>query len=562
MPTIYLVKEDEPQPSTSNISLNDELEIIPSTSTLTTTITPVDEDITGAIGQDHLNDYNEFMMMNNEQEREQEESDSIIKLVPMVIKHCLSVLPNDIKDTTNIYENMITLSQSNYFLNQFIELLPSFVPPVHEKWPSKNLQSTSPLKFSWVQPSEICDKIFLNNKFIVSQLLNETSCNFDQLKYTEHLKCDINRRKQLMGELIGFNRAEMKRSGYELKDVLKPLIDDLKFIMEEGIEKKITDINGQTITKKFKIAISAVCGDNKGIYELLGYHTAFTSRSFICRLCGAKAKDNELNQIGNLIDFAKIDYQKALVMDKAAPKPSDKAYGLQTLCAFVDLPNINISNLSPLDCMHDLDEGVLENIIFATIKLEKIEIPLINTAMQTVSFKEDKVKIIGSHRGKLSSFKIKGTAASKYEFFVRFDEILSKIPHHLQSGTDAFTLYNTAKDFAILCHRQTMDEGDIAKLKNYGQVIVDSYSTITGATITPKFHNILHYWQDAKKYGPIYRNSSYKYERVHQNNKRSIASSKNLINPSYSMINYSQRKISLNLLKMKFFEFNFYENSD
>ena len=53
-----------------------------------------------------------------------------------------------------------------------------------------------------------------------------------------------------------------------MKDVLKPLINDLKFIMEEGIEKKITDINGQTITKKFKIAVSAVCGDNKGIYEL------------------------------------------------------------------------------------------------------------------------------------------------------------------------------------------------------------------------------------------------------------------------------------------------------
>ena len=48
------------------------------------------------------------------------------------------------------------------------------------------------------------------------------------------------------------NRAEMKRSGYELKDVLKPLIDDLKFIMEEGIEKKITDINGQTINEEIQ----------------------------------------------------------------------------------------------------------------------------------------------------------------------------------------------------------------------------------------------------------------------------------------------------------------------
>nr|XP_027201201.1 uncharacterized protein LOC113795205 [Dermatophagoides pteronyssinus] len=151
---------------------------------------------------------------------------------------------------------------------------------------------------------------------------------------------------------------------------------------------------------------------------------------------------------------------------------------------------------------------------FFTIKLDKIvKVSSINTAMQTVSFKEDKVKIIGSHRGKLSSFKIKGTAASKYEFSVRFDEILSKIPHHLQPGTVAFTLYSNAKDFAIICHRHTMT-------KNYGQVIVDSYSSIKDVTITPKFHNILHYWQDAAKFGPIYRNSSYKYERVHQNNKR------------------------------------------
>ena len=52
--------------------------------------------------------------------------------------------------------------------------------------------------------------------------------------------------------LMLINRAEMKRSGYELKDVLKPLIDDLKFIMEEGIEKKITDINGQTINEEIQ----------------------------------------------------------------------------------------------------------------------------------------------------------------------------------------------------------------------------------------------------------------------------------------------------------------------
>ena len=62
----------------------------------------------------------------------------------------------------------------------------------------------------------------------------------------------------------------MKRAGYELNDVLRPLIDDLKTIMTDGIPKKIKNNAGQEEIINFKIWINAVCGDNKGIYELLG----------------------------------------------------------------------------------------------------------------------------------------------------------------------------------------------------------------------------------------------------------------------------------------------------
>ena len=62
--------------------------------------------------------------------------------------------------------------------------------------------------------------------------------------------------------------------------------------------------------------------------------------------------------------------------------------------------------------MHDFDEGICENIIFAIIKMEKIDTSRIERAMKEIQYHEDRVKIIGSHRGNLSTFKLKGTAAS------------------------------------------------------------------------------------------------------------------------------------------------------
>ncbi|XP_075679521.1 uncharacterized protein LOC113794835 [Dermatophagoides pteronyssinus] len=536
---------------------------------------------------------------------------TINKIVPSTINHCISVLPNieTNEECMEVYDNMKTLSNSAYYLNQFLELLPTYVPPEHERWESKT-EFKSQLRFSWVKPSKICERIFLNNKYIISQLVNETVCKqtnkFDKLKYFEHLNFSIERRNEMMGKLqleFGFddfsitnpigvknvnhmymalylssptiplqyrlkkndifvlmliNRLEMKRAGYELNDVLKPLIEDLKNIMKNGIVKEYIDDTDQRKKMVFKICVSAVCGDNKGIYELLGFHTSFTRNTFICRICGAKAIKKELRQCRNPIDFQGDFYQNALIKDMAKTKTTDKDYGLKAECIFAGLPNLTISNIAPLDCMHDFDEGICENIIFAIIKLNKIEVNNIERAIKKIQYHEDRVKITGSHRGNLSTFKIRGTAASKFEFFCRFDEILINLKVSLVP--DAYKLYTNAKEFAQLCHSFELNAGDIQRLKTCAEIIVDLYSSVPDLNITPKFHNILHYWQDAEKFGSIYRNSSYKYERVHQSNKRSIASSKNTINPSLSMINYSQRKRAIHLFKENFFEIDFYEN--
>nr|XP_027200781.1 uncharacterized protein LOC113794835 [Dermatophagoides pteronyssinus] len=496
---------------------------------------------------------------------------TINRIVPSTINHCLSAVPNieTNKECKEVYDNMKTLSNSPYYLNQFLELLPTYVPPEHERWESKT-EFKSELRFSWVKPSKICERIFLNNKYIISQLVKESVCKqankFEELKYSEHLNCSIERRNEMMGKLqleFGFddfsitnpigvknvnhmymalylssptiplqyrlkkndifvlmliNRLEMKRAGYELNDVLKPLIEDLKNIMKNGIVKEYIDDTDQRKKMVFKICVSAVCGDNKGIYELLGFQTSFTRNTFICRICGAKAFKQELRQCKNPIDFQGVLYQNALIRDMAKTKTSDKEYGLKAECIFAGLPNLTISNIAPLDCMHDFDEGICENIIFAIIKLNKIEVNNIERAIKKIQYNEDRVKITGSHRGNLSTFKIRGTAASKFEFFCRFDEILINLKIPLVPDTIAYKLYTNAKEFAQLCHSFELNAGDIQRLKTCAEIIVDLYLSVSDdLNITPKFHNILHYWQDAAKFGSIYRNSSYKYERVHQN---------------------------------------------
>lgn len=251
----------------------------------------------------------------------------------MVIKHCLYPLPQNtqLDESREIFNNMISLSSSKYHLDKYIENLPSyipagkvfklnwlkwfidllFIPPVHEVWNSKIPNTNSVLKFSWVKPSDLC-RLILSNKSIVSQLLLEKKYkddNSDELRYTEHLQCSAERKNRLLGTLqleFGFddfsivnqlgvknknhtymglyltfphiplkmrlkqknifmvmlvNRKDMRENGYQLADIFRPVITDLKSAMTEGI---LID------NKNFIISISAICGDNKGTYELLG----------------------------------------------------------------------------------------------------------------------------------------------------------------------------------------------------------------------------------------------------------------------------------------------------
>ena len=65
--------------------------------------------------------------------------------------------------------------------------------------------------------------------------------------------------------------------------------------------------------------------------------------------------------------------------------------------------------------MHDFDEGIVEQIVFAILKILKISTDSVENIVKKKFFKNDKVKICGfsgSTKSKGKKFKLKGTAAS------------------------------------------------------------------------------------------------------------------------------------------------------
>ena len=77
--------------------------------------------------------------------------------------------------------------------------------------------------------------------------------------------------------------------------------------------------------------------------------------------------------------------------------------------------------------MHDFDEGICENIIFAIMKLNKIKTEDIEKEIKAIHYRHDRVRISGSHRGKESTFKIKGTAASVIFLSINFEILTNKL---------------------------------------------------------------------------------------------------------------------------------------
>lgn len=169
-----------------------------------------------------------------------------------------------------------------------------------------------------------------------------------------------------------------------LSSLLAPLIQDLQYLLNEGIKVKT---NGRQFT--VPVVITSILGDNLAIYELLGRTCSFNANSFVCRFCHAQGSSNR-NATENMQNLS-------IGMSLLTGNENDDIlslgqHPLRTF-PFASLTGVHQWNIAPPDLMHDVSEGamplILEIILTSIVEKSKAKMPSYNwgrTKKESIDF--------------------------------------------------------------------------------------------------------------------------------------------------------------------------------
>lgn len=170
-------------------------------------------------------------------------------------------------------------------------------------------------------------------------------------------------------------RPKLKEIGASIDDVFSHLRDEMRILSETGVNINCINKDNQLVKKNIKCALSGICGDNLGVYELLGLRLCWSKDECICRYCGTKLCDLKNyhdkppllggdNLESDLREYEQ--YVKAAGEHVAAGKPIKSyrnRFNVIRPCALLSLPGIDLWSVSPPDVLHDLSEGVVDKLL-------------------------------------------------------------------------------------------------------------------------------------------------------------------------------------------------------
>lgn len=142
-----------------------------------------------------------------------------------------------------------------------------------------------------------------------------------------------------------FHSSDRQKFGNNV--IFKPLIDELNYLRNTGIEIETDDLK---VNLKFELGV--IIGDNLGIHGITGFVESFSS-NHPCRVCNIRkeelrkqcyADDNLLRTV----EQYNIDVNKGDVSNS----------GIKEKCVWHDVLGFNVLDQVGVDIMHDILEGI------------------------------------------------------------------------------------------------------------------------------------------------------------------------------------------------------------
>lgn len=337
--------------------------------------------------------------------------------------------------------------------------------------------------------------------------------------------------------------------------ILKPLIEDLKKLAEEGLS---VNVNGHEM--KIFGAVATVSADNLGAHQLGGFTKSFSSGR-VCRHC--MILYNQLNDFHSEDECQlrnKTTHAYHLDLLRENPELAKSTYGVSSQCALQELPYFSTVDHFAPDIMHDFLEGVvpvlIKLVLTQCIQQRYVSHKEINEKIKSFCYgrndKKSKPVEIPSKCVSGSSQQLPGKAIEKWCLF-RILPFL--IQNHIPNNDKFWLLYLMCRQISDKLFAPVIGLEDVEEL----EILIPSFlhnfiELFPGEKLKPKFHYLIHYPTQIRKLGPLRHLWCMRFEGKHQYFKRLANQLSNFRNVAFSLAKRHQLRSCWELLSEDFLE--------
>lgn len=299
-----------------------------------------------------------------------------------------------------------------------------------------------------------------------------------------------------------FNSSDRNKFGNAV--IFKPLIEELKYLEEIGIE-----IIYQGKEEQVFFSLVVITGDNLGLHSIFGLTESFSS-NYCCRFCKTHKLVMQTLEIENEDNLRTIDEYDEMV--------SELSYGIKEKCIFHELPNFHIFNNLTCDIMHDLTEGVhrytLAKIVYHFICEKFFSLDYLNHRIRSFSYNPSEKNIPPPI--KLEHLKNGCIILSSAEMMCLVLNLRLIIGDLIPENDAVWNCYLVLLEITEILIASSISFYDIELLRALIEDLNHSYKSLFNEKLKPKFHFLLHYPRVIKRIGPPCYIQSIRYEAKHR----------------------------------------------
>ena len=298
--------------------------------------------------------------------------------------------------------------------------------------------------------------------------------------------------------------------GYEA--VLQPLLADLKYLQESGVEI-VTKLNQKLTVKGKLVSISA---DNLSAHAVAGFQQHFHAGR-ICRTCLADHADIAEKFVPSDFRLRTADIHSYHLEAVSANPLNATVYGVKGPCPFSNiLPDFDVTQRFPHDVLHDLAEGTLPlttRLVLAhfiqTSKLDELNGVLTGLNLAHAN-KPNKLTAAS-----LTS-RITASAVQQLELFLLLPRLL--VPFvALETEDPVWSVYLYLREICDIVLAHTVDVDSLALLQDLVCRYLKLYVEVFGShNIIPKHHYMVHYAHHMWLFGPLKHMWCMRFEAKHK----------------------------------------------